>query len=383
MYQWRPLLRSFGPELYSGTSGIGIVLASLARADAEPLVRATAQGAMEQALSTLETIPPEARAGFYSGWSGIACALVECGEMLGVPGWTRRGIELMESVCRSSISPEALDVMSGRAGIIPALLRLYQGHPRDWMIETAVRYGHELIGAAHRGERGWSWRTLPTGGIEGQKDLTGLSHGAAGIAWALLELHAETGEREFLSAAEEAIRYEQSYFDAAQQNWPDFREFPGVMPQPGLCSTTWCHGAPGIGLTRLRAFQITGKVAYREQAEAALRTTARLLKAAAPGHESLCLCHGSFGNAETLLLAAEVWNDNALRREADAVGRRSLETYINRGLPLPCGVNGGEETPGLMLGIAGMAYFLLRLAGDARLPSWLLYRPEARVAAQA
>ena len=65
----------------------------------------------------------------------------------------------------------------------------------------------------------WDW-PFPSRG-----PLTGYSHGAAGIALALLELAARTGAEGFRSAARGAIDYERSLFSSEAGNWPDLRVF--------------------------------------------------------------------------------------------------------------------------------------------------------------
>src|SRR6266571_3023051 len=64
---WTVVHRSFGPDLYSGTSGIALFLARLHQATTEPIFRITAEGAIRQALSRLGQVSPAARIGFYSG----------------------------------------------------------------------------------------------------------------------------------------------------------------------------------------------------------------------------------------------------------------------------------------------------------------------------
>jgi lantibiotic modifying enzyme len=76
--------------------------------------------------------------------------------------------------------------------------------------------------------------------------LAGLSHGAAGIAWALLALFARTGEERFRTAARGGIAFERSVFSTEAGNWRDLRD-----PEHARFPTAWCHGAPGIGLARL------------------------------------------------------------------------------------------------------------------------------------
>lgn len=86
--------------------------------------------------------------------------------------------------------------------------------------------------------------------------LCGLSHGASGLGWALLELGAVTGDDRFSNAACEALRYERSWFDDRAGIWPDLRE---MAPGEQLAGAPfWCHGAGGIGLVRLRAYQLAG-----------------------------------------------------------------------------------------------------------------------------
>src|SRR5947209_15706424 len=53
--------------------------------------------------------------------------------------------------------------------------------------------------------------------------LTGMSHGASGIAVALLELYSETRREEFLDTARGALAYEEALFDPVVGNWPDLR----------------------------------------------------------------------------------------------------------------------------------------------------------------
>ena len=92
-------------------------------------------------------------------------------------------------------------------------------------------------------------------------NLTGFSHGAAGIGYALLELYDITKELKFLMAAENAFSYENHWFNKQNNNWPDFGTHDGIRVskdknQRLAYSYAWCHGAPGIGLSRIRAYDI-------------------------------------------------------------------------------------------------------------------------------
>ena len=121
-------------------------------------------------------------------------------------------------------------MIDGSAGAIAVLLNLQ-------LVEAASTHGDLLLSEACRNDKGWSWKTIPS-----VRNLTGFSHGASGIAWALLELYNVTGEARFRDAALEAFRYERHCFNPTEQNWPDFRDRQTSFP------VYWCHGAAGIAL---------------------------------------------------------------------------------------------------------------------------------------
>lgn len=54
----------------------------------------------------------------------------------------------------------------------------------------------------------------------GERPLAGFSHGAAGIALALLRLHASRPEPAFLQAARDGVAFERAVFSPEERNWP-------------------------------------------------------------------------------------------------------------------------------------------------------------------
>jgi len=371
-YQWQTVLKPCGPDLYAGTSGIAMFLARLGALTGEPLFLATAAAAFEHAWSMRDATPLDARGSVWAGWAGAARALLDAGEALGDGAWIARGVEMADAVSRLDPAPGALDVMSGSAGLIPFLLDQHRRRGLRGALDAAVRHGETLLSAANRSDEGWSWTTMPQADGYRTRDLNGLTHGAAGIAAALFELAAATGDARFGEAAARGIDYEQRSFSTTHRNWPDFRELPADAPEAQWGYTaTWCHGAPGIALARLRAWELTERPEYREQAEIALQTTAATLQTAAPGTESWCLCHGAAGNADVLLVAAERLRQPSWRDSVGAAAARGVATYEDGGLPWPPGVTAGVDNPSLMLGSAGTGWFFLRLAAPDSIPSVL------------
>jgi lantibiotic modifying enzyme len=383
-HRWAVVQKSFGPDLYGGTAGIALFLGHLFATVGEPLFRDTALAAARQALAQSNSLPPASRHSFYAGLTGLAYtlfALEECGA--GDAGLGREAARLLEGLEREPPSEHALDLVAGSAGAIPALLALARKRPDLALGELALRHGERLLEAARRSAVGWSWDTL---GLLGRDHLTGFAHGAAGIAWALLELYQETGEERFLEGAREGFRYEAHWYSPKHENWPDLRDFssmPEIANGGQVYAHAWCHGAAGIGLSRLRATELLSDPLYRTQAAAALRSTStavhRALAEPQPDHS---LCHGLCGNLEVLLYGGDVLGDAPLRATVLEVARRQASVYENAHLGWPCGVQGALETPGLMLGLAGIGYFYLRLANPDKVPDVLLIRDSVPAAGE-
>ena len=359
--------RSLGPDLYAGTAGVGLFLVELWRVTGEPWARRAGQGALRQALGSVDAIPPADRLGLYTGWAGIALAAVRAGRLLGDEEMESSGNDLARR-CTESRLAGANDLIAGRAGAILALLLLAAGGAHA-LLAVATELGDELIATATRAAAGWSWP--PRAGWRGP-GLTGLSHGAAGIGYALLELARVTGEARFRLAAEAAYAYERRWFDPARGNWADLRHGAGRSRASRAFASAWCHGAPGIALSRLRAAELLPEACYRAEARCALATT-RLTVAAAlprPGAD-FSLCHGIAGLAEVLLAGAgaqdvevDAWNEVALE-----AARTGATRYAAGAKPWPAGATG--DTPALLVGQAGIGLFYLR-RHDPATPSPLL-----------
>jgi hypothetical protein len=372
-----PTYRTLGPELYSGTSGLALFLAELHAATGDAAARRTALGAICQALERVDAVPPTSRLGFHTGWVGIAFVAARMGVVLGEEELLGSGIQLLRRSMGESRNEHEFDLMSGHAGAIAALVILCDVLNEAPLLDFAARLGDELLRAAKETDAGYSWKSP---GFPKQRNLTGFSHGTAGVGYALLELFRATDDSRYLRTAEQAFRYERYWFDSAAGNWPDFREEPargGRGKRPLSFATYWCHGAPGIALSRLRAYEVVRDETYKDEATIALRTTREMVEGALrSGIGNFSLCHGLAGNAEVLLYGYQVLGkDQAhLPGLAHDVAYDGIQRYATRGHSWPCGTGGGE-TPSLMLGLAGIGHFYLRLH-DPAMPSILIPRRE-------
>jgi lantibiotic modifying enzyme len=192
------------------------------------------------------------------------------------------------------------------------------------------------------------------------------------MAWALLEVAALRDDGRLRAAAIEAMAYERSQFSPEAGNWPDFRAVnansstgSGAVPN---FVVSWCHGAPGIGLARLRTLDHVEDELIRSEIDAALNTTLR--RGFGSNHS---LCHGDLGNLETLLEASLREDGSQWREPVSRIASVVLQSIKEHGWV--CGVPSGVETPGLMTGLSGIGYGLLRLAQPKRVPSVLSLAP--------
>ena len=360
---------TLGPELYGGSSGVALFLTEACRRTGDRRWRDTALAGITHALDRLDTIPPQARAGFYTGHVGVAYAAALIGRSLERADLEAQAVAVLERLVGTADDDVVVDLLSGGTGAIAPLLALAVRLDRPALCDLAMRLARRTIATAIRSDDGWSW-PVAAGAIEAARPLTGLAHGAAGIGWSLLELGNATDSAEMTQAAQQAFRYENRWFRPAEDNWPDFREEDG---EDAPTCVAWCHGAPGIGLTRLRAVEL-GFDAYRADAEAAMRTTRSSLADRDSWIDGdFSLCHGHSGLGEVLRYASRVLGRPEFAELVSEAAAAGAARFADEPASWPCGVRRGSN-PSLMIGLAGIGYFFLGLA-DPALPSMLLVRP--------
>jgi type 2 lantibiotic biosynthesis protein LanM len=186
----------------------------------------------------------------------------------------------------------------------------------------AARYADELVAAVELGR--------PANG--------GFSRGYQGIAWALGE-YGVPGDR-YSAAARAALE----------------------LDHTADADAGWCSGSAGNLLARLSSGLPTDLAAY-------LRTAIER-----PVLADLSLCHGELGAVEPLIWLAEHDHQaaEAARRRRAGLVLAAVQQYGPH-----CGTPRAVPSPGLLTGLAGIGYGLLRLAFHREVPSALLQQPTA------
>lgn len=314
-----------GSSLYGGRSGIALFLAALAQRNSvnSDLYRQIALGACSDLQHLLGVNNANDCYRWWrdqplglAGSGGILLALVHIKELLPDLGdAVMYGLSsLLDSLGEDLLrSDQQLDIVYGCAGLIGPLLKI--GSPRA--LSLAQEAGNNLV---DRQDACGGWLISTVGAMA----LTGFSHGASGMAAALARLHSLTGQNDYLEAAARAVLYERENFDLEKRNWPDFRG--NCDPESPRFMLSWCHGAPGVALSRLCMSNTPLWDVYaEEELHYALGSTANRKLAG----DSVCC--GRFGRAAILRLGARDGNEPKYLDAAVQLERQALNMKRAKG----------------------------------------------------
>jgi len=179
------------------------------------------------------------------------------------------------------------EILYGAAGYLTSLLYLKEHFPGQISENLLRAVVDHIVAGAEDGPDGaffWSWHG---------KQYLGAAHGVSGILVALLDAHTQGTalSQEILARIQTTIDYLYS-LRLPSGNYPT---------QPGKQDTDrlvqWCHGAPGVLLLLVRAYEVFGEPKYLAWAEMAADVVwSRGLLRKGSG-----LCHGVAGNSYCFL----------------------------------------------------------------------------------
>jgi type 2 lantibiotic biosynthesis protein LanM len=360
-------LVGLGPDLYNGVSGIAVFLAAHAAVTGCGPSGELALAGVSHLRKTLKgrNASRMARAvgiGGATGLGSIIYALTVMSKCLHDDGLLADALAAAELFTDDLIAADTqLDVIAGSAGAILGLLRLYRDTRSSEALKHATRCGEYLLAQRRvgvEGHRSWSGQGI------GPQALNGMSHGAAGFAYALASLAAATLREDFAKAASECIAFENSSYDPERNNWPDLR---GSSEMGWPCQ--WCHGATGIGLARIAT-------AKSGALESGLLTTdvRNALGGAERGWPNAIdtLCCGTLGSIEFFCEAGSALGRRDLRELASRRLMAVIERAAARG-DYRWNSGKGRFNLGLFRGLAGVGYTLLRQV-DASLPNVIIWK---------
>ena len=336
-------------NMYRGSLGIALFLAYLHALTGNDRYREIAEGCLNQLHVNYYShlrVP-----GAYVGICGLIYVNMHLAKLFNYSDSelhqkTNFALNMLPSMIEGD---QMLDLISGCSGAVPVLLAYSSRFPDSIALELARACGEKLLAHASPGSLAGSlaWKSL--------KMSRGFSHGLSGIAFALSELAAATNEEKYFSAFIGALAEEAELLKG--NTWTDFPESPQ--------SVAWCHGAAGIALSRMKIYERHKLPPAKEEALKALNFL--LSSPTLPEH---IICHGSLGNLEPLLLASQLFADDPIwQKELQLRSERILNHINSNGWSAK--VASQVIEPGLMTGLAGIGYELLRLHASQKVPSVL------------
>lgn len=325
---------------HCGVSGILYTLAELARHgwSSDGRVQEDAQRAAGWLLDGSTTADADLP-GLHFGEAGVALALhksVSAGLVQGLPAI---------NCAISSRLPGVLDwadLCHGAAGQGLAALTAAP-HRAEACLEYVLHSQHE----------DGSWAMPDDAPALAGAKLTGFAHGCAGIVYFLAEYCLRIGS----SRAEPALRRGLEWlthlsFEGGNGSlqWP----YSATNNEPSMW---WCHGAPGVALAYLRAFELTADKPLLEIALRALATHTPNIR-----YGNLSYCHGLCGLGEIYLDAYRVTRDPQWFSRAHALTVTIAALARNEGSGATWTVEDPNiPTADLGLGLGSVVHFLLRL----------------------
>ncbi|WP_235601279.1 lanthionine synthetase LanC family protein [Tissierella sp. P1] len=260
--------------------------------------------------------------------------------------------------CKAEIFQNtSYDIIDGLSGILVVTLNIFELTKDRELEDLSIGIGIDIIKNIHIEKDRAYWKK--NNGNE--LIITGFAHGLAGISYALGKLYRLTNYKNHISIIENLIKIENNYYSDNIENWIDLRseEVTSLDTSP----IHWCHGATGIGLSRLKGKDIIDTSNDMAKALRAVEKNGLY-------RDSDCLCHGNLGNIELLL---EVYKENgdlnlynkAIVRANEIIENQYTNGYIN-------GIGQEFDSSGFMLGLSGIGYEMLRISDPSKYPSVLL-----------
>ena len=356
-------LRPLGIDLYDGLPGIVLFLSYLGMATQKKRYTDLARATLLNIRYQIEQNSSMTKIGAFVGWGGLVYTLTHLGVLWKDASLIKEAEKITTRIPDLIRADKWHDIIFGSAGCIASLLCLDQTHPSENTMNIAIECGNQLVASGICRGSGIGWIN-PT---NKERALVGFSHGTTGILWALLNLANRTDDHRFTNTALSALEYERKLFSVKHQNWPDLRKFENLQDVSNeniRYSTSWCHGAPGIGLARIKMLEYLDDPEIASEIDIAIRTT--MANGFGSNHS---LCHGDMGNLDLLLEASNCTDTAELKVSMNHRIRDTFDAITSCGYQ--CGNILKAESPGLMTGIAGIGYELLRLAEPTKVPSVL------------
>lgn len=351
-------------DLYKGNSGVALYFSYLGSITGEEKFKEAAIEAILPCLKILDTLDEQPHIsidiGAFTGVSGVIYSLFHIGENLNNIDLKQKAYMYTDYLVRSLEKINKFETISGASGALGVLISMYN-KTTDFEIKEDLLNKAELI-SEHiiNNVTEMDNDKIFWGPLEESEGYTGFAHGTSGITTSLIRLYQINRDVRILDVVKKAVDFENSLYSTETKNWKtNFSKEAN--------SLAWCHGAPGILLNRglLKKFGYEDDQTLRDL-ENALSTS--IEKGFSESH---ILCHGATGNLGIIYQIADILNDQALKNRCDT----TFVNFYNKYLKNNWDKNAFRSVNiyGLMIGLAGIGYYLLKYGCEHDMPDilWL------------
>lgn len=370
-------------SLYNGNTGIALFFLELFGVTHNERYKEISEQAIAWEIHYYKTKAKSAESfAFLTGNMSLVYLLLRAGKVF----LEERYVDQAEDIAKeasSFVHYHITDFINGVAGTLWCLLRLYTERKSDWLLAEIKKFTWEILQRLHVSDKGVYWDRNGRQ-IHG---LCGFSHGASGVGYVLLEVGRFFDIPGLSQIGRAAFDYENQYFDSQTMNWQDFRKAIDVQRdkvifqkaylendttffEKGRNMNMWCHGAAGIGLTRVYNKYVLGNHEFDHDLSAAITSVEEMLVKENTTYTH-SLCHGRLGNLELFIQLNIASNTSRFGYEISQNIEQILAEKKDWGFYYS-GVPRSKEDTSLFLGDAGVGYQLLRISYPQEVPSILL-----------
>jgi len=360
---------SFAPmeaDFYKGLSGTAFFLAALYAHSPRPLFKKTAIAAMQQALIVQSAIEIQHTFSFFRGLSGLLFTLLKIQEFCDTDCFAQDIKKLTKTLAAAKIEQSSIDVIEGLGSGLPALISI-QKITKSKSLKNKIREaGERLVCIAEQGLGGVSWNTSAS---DSDHNLTGFSHGTAGIAAALFKLSSWSKEKQFATTAMQALDYENQYLNNQEQGLTSGKV---ILSSPQIpVHYDWAHGYAGMAQARLRAYENMPSKKLKQQAIVALERSFSHYSQVDLGAFDISITNGMWGVTDALLDAARILKEEIYYEKATILFQSAISTFEKDGNHWGGNQTMTEEVPDFMISLSGIGYSILRFVDSEKYPSVL------------
>lgn len=350
-------LAPVGTDLYNGNSGIALFLGYLGALSGKPRFTQAAFQAINPLLRKIGTLVPEHpyTIGAFNGISGYFYVLAKLAGLTGnkkLEDFVKSNLRIWRNLIEGD---RIFDVIGGSAGSLAVLYSLEEqpflaGKNLKDMMDACYRH---IAANPREFSLGISWGLSPE-----HVPYSGFAHGNAGIAAYLARYYARTGNSSVNDLISRTLELERGLYTEEHKNW-----FPSMVKD--RISSGWCHGAPGILLSKVILLKAGYEDEYlEEEIDISLGTTLASL-----GFNT-SLCHGDLGNLAILKYAAKALGRWDLENAATGTFQKLFDSVLKE--RWQDGLFRGTESLGLMVGLAGVGFAILKQFAPEFVPEILV-----------